>query len=128
MRDKLGLSDPAFDAQYDRSRWPELKARVAEVIAGKTRDEWTSILEGTDACFAPVLSLAEAPSHPLNAERGTFLDLDGVAQPAPAPRFSRTPGAVQSPPSAPGADTAEALSDWGLEPAEIAALADAGAI
>lgn len=128
FRDALGLSDPDFDAQFDKARWPRLKAKVAEVVAGKTRAEWTELLAGTDACFAPVLSLTEAPAHPLNAERGTFVEIEGVAQPAPAPRFSRTPGAVQGPPAAPGAHSRQALSDWGLEPAEIDALEAQGAI
>jgi alpha-methylacyl-CoA racemase len=128
FRQALGLTDPDFDAQFDRARWPQLRAKVAEVVARKTRAEWTALLAGTDVCFAPVLSLAEAPAHPVNAERGTFVEVEGVAQPAPAPRFSRTPGAVQRPPSPPGADTREALSDWGLEPAEIEALAEQGAI
>jgi alpha-methylacyl-CoA racemase len=128
FREKLGLTDPAFDAQFDRGRWPELSARVAEVVATKTRAEWTELLAGTDVCFAPVLSLAEAPGHPANTERGTFIEIDGVAQPAPAPRFSRTPGAVQGPPSPPGADSREALSDWGLAPDEIDALAAQGVI
>jgi alpha-methylacyl-CoA racemase len=128
MRDKLGLSDPAFDAQMDLAGWPELRRKVAEVVATRTRDEWAAVLEGTDACFAPVLSLAEAPGHPVNRERGTFIEVEGIAQPAPAPRFSRTPGAVQRPPAAPGAHNREALSDWGLELAEIDALEAAGAI
>ncbi len=128
MRDKLGLTDPAFDAQYDHARWPQLKRKVAEVVAQKTRDEWCALLEGSDACFAPVLNIREAPSHPVNRERSTFIELDGVAQPAPAPRFSKTPGAVQSPPAPPGAHNREALSDWGFEPAEIDALEAAGAL
>ena len=122
LRQKLVLDDPAFDAQMDQSRWPELKAKVAEVINRKTRAQWCEAFEGSDACFAPVMGLAEAPNHPHNQARGAFVDLDGVPQPAPAPRFSKTPGEVQGPPSAPGADNHAALSDWGLEPAEIAAL------
>jgi alpha-methylacyl-CoA racemase len=128
MREKLGLTDPEFDAQWDRSGWPGLKARVAEVVATKTRAEWTELLAGTDACFAPVLSMTEAPSHPVNRERGTFVEVEGIPQPAPAPRFSVTPGAVQRPPAASGEHNREALSDWGLEPAEIDALAETGAI
>ena len=119
LRDKAGLSDPAFDNQMDAARWPELKQKLAAVIAGKTRAEWCAIFEGTDACFAPVLSLAEAPQHPVNRERDAFVEIEGVPQPAPAPRFSRTPGAVQSPPAKAGTHNREALSDWGLEPGEI---------
>ena len=128
LLEKTGISDPMFQAQMNRADWPKMKEKLAAVIRTKSRDAWCEIMEATDVCFAPVLSLAEAPIHPVNTERGTFVDIEGVAQPAPAPRFSRTPGAVQRPPSAPGVDTREALSDWGLEPAEIEALADQGAI
>ena len=128
MRTQLGLDDPAFDRQMDPAGWPELKQKVADVIATRTRAEWSALLEGTDVCFAPVLNLAEAPSHPYNAERGTFVEVEGVVQPAPAPRFSATPGVVQGPPAAPGAHNAEALSDWGFEPGEIEALRREGVI
>jgi alpha-methylacyl-CoA racemase len=120
----VGLDEP----QWDRARWPELKERLAAVFRSRTRAQWTAILESADACATPVLSLEEAPAHPHNVARGTFVELDGVVQPAPAPRFSRTPGAVRRPPSEPGADTASALAGWGLEPAEIDRLAAAGAI
>ena len=128
MRTQLGLDDPAFDRQMDPSGWPELKQKVADVIATRTRAEWSALLEGTDVCFAPVLNLAEAPSHPYNAERGTFVEVEGVVQPAPAPRFSATPGVVQGPPATPGAHNAEALSDWGFEPGEIETLQREGVI
>jgi len=85
-------------------------------------------MEGTDVCFAPVLTLEEAPRHPHNVVRKTFVEVAGVTQPAPAPRFSRTPGEISRPPSAPAADTGEALTDWGLSEAEIAKLRSAGAI
>jgi len=114
--------------QWDRERWPELKRRLAEVFRTRTRAEWSAILESADACATPVLSLDEAPSHPHNVARRTFVEIDGVVQPAPAPRYSRTPGAVRSPPSEPGADTATALADWGLDRSEIDRLAGAGAI
>jgi alpha-methylacyl-CoA racemase len=114
--------------QWDRDRWPEHKERLAAVFRTRTRAEWTAILESTDACATPVLSLDEAPSHPHNVARGAFVEIDGVVQPAPAPRLSRTPGAVRSPPSEPGADTASALADWGLDPSEVDRLAIAGAI
>ncbi len=128
LRDKAGLDDPAFDGHMDAARWPELKEKLAAVIAGKTRAAWCDIFEGTDACFAPVLSLAEAPQHPVNRERDVFIEIDGVPQPAPAPRFSRTPGAVQGPPAKAGTHNREALSDWGFEPAEIDRLEGQGVL
>ncbi len=128
LRDKAGLEDPDFDGQMDAARWPALKAKVAAVIAGRTRAEWRAVFDGTDACFAPVLSLAEAPSDPVNQARQAFVEIDGVPQPAVAPRFSRTPGAVQGPPAKAGTHNHEALSDWGFDPAEIAALEAAGAL
>ncbi len=115
LLEKTGLSDPAFQAQMDRASWPDLKAKLMDVIKTKTRDEWCEIMEGTDVCFAPVLSMAEAPSHPHNAARGTFVERDGVVQPAPAPRFSKTPGAIQGPPPGPGEHSDGVQSDWGVE-------------
>lgn len=126
--ERMGLAGEGLPHQQDRSAWPRMKERFAEVFKTKTRDEWCAILEGTDACFAPVLSMAEAPSHPHNVARGTFVEVAGVVQPAPAPRFSRTPGAIQRPPARPGEHTAEALADWGLAPDEIARLRTAGAV
>lgn len=118
LLEKAGLTgDPAFAAQMDRAAWPAMSEKLADVIRGKTRDEWCALLEGTDACFAPVLSMEEAPTHPHNAARGAFFELDGVVQPAPAPRFSRTPGAVQGPPTAPGSDSEAVFADWGVKPA-----------
>lgn len=114
LLEKAQLSDPDFKSQMDRSQWPSLKQRLADVIATKTRNEWCDIMEGTDICFAPVLSLAEAPSHPHNRARETFVEFEGVVQPAPAPRFSKTPGSIQGP--APGTDQHRdaILSEWGL--------------
>ncbi len=115
LREKLELKDDAaFDAQMDRTSWPELSAKVAAVIKTKTRDEWTALLQGTDVCFAPVLTMAEAPSHPHNMVRAAFVEVAGLTQPGVAPRFSRTPGAVQGPAAQPGADAAKILSDWGI--------------
>jgi alpha-methylacyl-CoA racemase len=122
LLEKTGITDPAFQRQMDRAAWPELRQKLAEVIAGKTQAEWTEIMGATDVCFAPVLDLDEAPRHPHNAARETFVEVAGVVQPAPAPRFSETPGAIQGPPPAIGAHTREALADWGLTDAEIAAL------
>jgi alpha-methylacyl-CoA racemase len=128
LLEKLGLDPDALPAQMDRERWPELKATFAETIKTKTRDEWVEIMEGTDVCFAPVLSLAEAPHHPHNKARANFVEIAGISQPAPAPRFSRTPGRVHSPPAAPGEHTETALADWGFGADEISALKDAAAI
>ncbi|MGH6957166.1 MAG: CaiB/BaiF CoA transferase family protein [Caulobacteraceae bacterium] len=115
LLEKAGLTDPAFKAQMDRAAWPELKAKLAAVIKTKSRDEWCAIMEATDVCFAPVLDLAEAPRHPHNVARRTFVEVEGVTQPAPAPRFSATPGAVQGPPPAIGAHTGAVLADWGID-------------
>ena len=128
LLEKLGLADADLPDQMDRVRWPELKARFAAVIRTKTRDEWCAIMEGSDVCFAPVLSLGEAADHPHNAARQNFVEIAGIRQPAPAPRFSRTPGKVSAPPVMPGAHTEAALADWGIPQAEIAALKAAGAI
>ncbi|HVF75206.1 MAG TPA: CaiB/BaiF CoA-transferase family protein [Acidimicrobiales bacterium] len=128
LRRLAGLDDPAFDAQMDKSGWPQLKERMAEVFRTKTRDEWCALMEHTDVCFAPVLSMTEAVKHPHNVARQTFVDVAGVTQPAPAPRFSRTPGAVQRPPAQPGQHTDEVLADWGFAADEVAKLREARAI
>jgi len=128
LLEKTGINDPEFQKQHDRSAWPELRRKLAHVIAQKTQAEWTEIMGGTDVCFAPILDLDEAPKHPHNAARQTFVDIGGVVQPAPAPRFSATPGAIQGPPPAIGAHDREALSDWGFSEAEIGALQGAGAL
>jgi alpha-methylacyl-CoA racemase len=119
---RLGLNGEPLPAQHDRARWPELRRRFAEVFRQRTRNEWCEIFEGTDACVAPVLSLSEAAVHPHLAARRTFVEVDGTVQPAPAPRFSRTPGAIQGPPEPPGGSTGQVLEDWGFSPAEIARL------
>jgi alpha-methylacyl-CoA racemase len=108
--------------------WPALKERLAAVVRTRTRDEWCALLEGTDACFAPVLGRREAAGHPHLAARATFVEVAGVRQPAPAPRFSRTPGAVAGPAPSPGRDTDVVLADWGFAPDEVASLRAAGAI
>jgi alpha-methylacyl-CoA racemase len=125
---RLGLDPATLPHQYDKSQWPAMKVRFAEIFKTKTRDEWCAILEGTDACFGPVLSLTEAPHHRHNVARGTFVEIDGVVQPAAAPRFSRTPAEIQRPPAAAGEHTDEALRDWGLSADEIASLRAARAI
>jgi alpha-methylacyl-CoA racemase len=119
----LGLTD--VPDRTDPGQWSALRGRIAAVIAGRTRPEWEQAFDGIDACVAPVLSLDEAPAHPQLAARGTFVEIDGVVQPAPAPRFSRTPSAVQSPPARPGEHTRAALADWGIE--DVQALLDTGA-
>jgi alpha-methylacyl-CoA racemase len=117
LMEKTGLKDdPAFGFQMNKPEWPTMTEKVAAVIATKTRDEWTALMEGTDVCFAPVLSLSEAPAHPHNAARATFMEVEGLTQPAPAPRFSRTPAAVQKPPGAAAEDVAKVLADWGISP------------
>jgi alpha-methylacyl-CoA racemase len=118
--DVLGLADAP--EQYDQARWPELRRRVAAAVASRSRDEWAAVFEPLDACVSPVLTLGEAADHPHMAARGAVVERDGVLQPQPAPRFSRTPAAISSPPSAPGSDTREALQDWGFSPAEVAGL------
>jgi len=128
LLEKTGINDPEFQKQHDRSVWPDLRQKLANVIAQKTRDEWTEIMGGTDVCFAPILDLDEAPNHPHNAARQTFVEVAGVMQPAPAPRFSATPGAIQGPPPAIGAHDQEALSDWGFSDSDIGALKTAGAL
>jgi len=95
LRQHAGLSDPAFDAQMDRNAWPSLRQKLEVVFKSKTRDEWCKIMEGTDICFAPVLTLSEATMHPHMVARNTFVERHGVTQPAPAPRFSRTPSAIR---------------------------------
>ena len=124
----LGLEGEDLPHQMDRTQWPALKARFAEVIRSRTRDEWWDVFRGTDACVAPVLSVNEAIEDPHMRGRGTVLERWGVRQPAPAPRFSRTPGGLERPPSAPGADTDEGLRSWGIEDADLVKLREAGAI
>ena len=123
-----GLEGEDLPWQHDKSAWPALKERLSEVFRAKTRDEWCDVMEGTDVCFAPVLSMAEAPAHPHNVHRQTFLNLDGVVQPAPAPRFSSTPAEVQRPPAHAGQHTDEVLAEWGFDDDRIAKLRDAGAV
>jgi alpha-methylacyl-CoA racemase len=110
------LLDPGDDlpGQYDQARWPQLRARIAAAFATRTQQEWAQIFEGTEACVAPVLSLAEAANHPHLASRGTFEQRDGVVQPAAAPRFSATPAGPVGTPALPGAHTREVLADWGV--------------
>jgi alpha-methylacyl-CoA racemase len=119
LLEKTGLSaDAAFAAQMDRSVWPALSEKLAGVLKTKTRDEWCALMEGTDVCFAPVLSWEEATKHPHNVARETFVTVEGVVQPNVAPRFMGTPSKVQGPPPEAGAHTRSAMADWGL-PADL---------
>lgn len=129
LREKLGLSaDADFDAQMQQDKWPRLKQRLAEIFATRTRDEWCELLEGSDACFAPVLSMAEAPSHPHNAARGVFLEAGGVTQPAPAPRFSATPSTPPRMCRSPDADVSAVLNELGYDRARIDDLRARGVV
>jgi alpha-methylacyl-CoA racemase len=123
---RLGLASAGLPAQYDRSRWPALRARLGQAFAQRTQAELVELFEDSDACVAPVLSPGEAPGHPHNVARGTFIDVGGVVQPAPAPRFGRTPSATPAPPPKPGADTVAVLAELGLSRREITALRDRG--
>jgi alpha-methylacyl-CoA racemase len=128
LLERSGLKNEELPRQNERSSWPSMKQRLKSLFLTKTRDEWCKIMEGTDICFAPVLNMDEAPEHPHNRLRQTFVTRDGVTQPAPAPRFSRTPSAIQRPPAVAGEHTEEALRDWGFGPAEIEQLRSCGAI
>lgn len=122
LLEKTGIDDPDFHAQMDQSLWPALKLKLASVIKTKTRDEWCLLMEGTDVCFAPVLDMNEAPLHPHNRERQTFVELDGVLQPAPAPRFSRTQPEIQPTPPISNKNIKEILADWGINSSETGTL------
>jgi alpha-methylacyl-CoA racemase len=124
--EQLGLQD--LPDQNDRSSWPQQRERLAAAFRTRTRDEWAAVFEPLDACVAPVLSLREARHHPHLAARQTVVELEGVAQPAPAPRFSRTPGEVSRPPAGAGQDTREALQGWGFAAGEIEALERDGVV
>jgi alpha-methylacyl-CoA racemase len=128
LRDKAGLDDAAYDAQMDKSKWPELKDKIAAVFKTKSRDEWCGIMEGTDICFAPVLSIGEAKDHPHNKARETIVEIDGVVQPNVAPRFFGTPSEIQGPPPSAGGDTDAVLGEFGFSADEIAGLKDKAAI
>jgi alpha-methylacyl-CoA racemase len=128
LLERSGLKNEELPRQNERPSWPRMKERLKALFLTKTRDEWCKIMEGTDICFAPVLSMDEAPQHPHNQLRGTFVMQDGVTQPAPAPRFSRTPSAIQCPPAAPGQHTEEALRDWGFSSTDLEKLRNCGAI
>ena len=114
LLEQCGIDDPDFLGQMDRGRWPDLKDKLAIVFKTKTREAWRQIMEGTDVCFAPVLGMDEAPDHPHNKARGTFVEIEGVVQPGPAPRFSRTEPEIKGPPPRPGEGAEAALAEWGV--------------
>jgi alpha-methylacyl-CoA racemase len=122
---KLQLNEKDWP-QHDRSKWPPMKSFLDRTFKAKTRDEWVKIFEGSDACFAPVLSWSEAPRHPHNRARSAYISVKRVEQPAPAPRFSRTPAEVMHPPPERGEGGGKALADWGLAPADVARLKSLG--
>ena len=125
---RLGLDESFIASQHDRERWPELRRALADALRAKTRDEWCTLLEGTDACFAPVLSLDEVHTHRHAAQRGTYVEVDGVVQPGPAPRFDRSVPAAPRPAPEPGQHTGEVLAEAGFAAAEIDSLRSAGVI
>ncbi len=128
LLEKCGIEDESFANQLDEAAWPEKREKLAALFKSKSREEWCDIMEGTDVCFAPVLDLQEAPQHPHNQSRETFVEFEGVCQPAPAPRFSRTPSAIQSSAALAGEHSEEVLNDWGFSAQEIDELKEAGAI
>ena len=119
LLDALGIKDIDPADQYNKAKWPDHHEIFEALFRTKSRDEWSAVFEGTDACVAPVLSLSEAPEHPHNRARRTFVTVDGVLQPGPAPRFSKTESEIQSPPTEPGEADRQVLADWGLSEAEI---------
>ncbi|HEY3880538.1 MAG TPA: CaiB/BaiF CoA-transferase family protein [Trebonia sp.] len=131
LLDRIGLGERKAEllrGQSEPATWPDGKDLLAAVFKSRPFAEWCALLEGTNTCFAPVLTMAEAPAHPHNVAHGTFSTVDGVVQPSPAPRFSRTPAGQPALPSAPGEQTTEILRDWGFGGAEVSALLDAGAV
>ena len=122
LRERVGLLDPVFDAQYEAAAWPQQKLRLAEVFKTRSRADWCALLEGSDACFAPVLDWDEAPQHAHAQARRSFVTLDGVVQPAPAPRFSRSVPAQPTSAVPAGHHTEEVLCDWGFGADQLAAL------
>jgi alpha-methylacyl-CoA racemase len=128
LLDGLGLADADLPGQHDRARWPELRERFAVTFAARSRDEWAEVFAGSDACVSPVLTLAEAPVHPHAVARNAFVDIGGVVQPSPAPRFGRTPAVRPAPPPRPGADTDAVLDALGLSAGDVADLRARGVI
>ena len=126
LLDKLGLADAGLPKQHDRSGWPVLREAFAAAFASRTRDEWCAAFDGSDACVAPVLGFSEAPDHPQHRARGSFVEVAGVVQPAPAPRFSTTPSRIDGPAPQRGQGGLRALRDWGFDDAAIERMAACG--
>jgi alpha-methylacyl-CoA racemase len=124
----LGLADADLPGQHDRAGWPVLRERFAAAFASRSRADWEQVFAGTDACVSAVLSMAEAPSHPHAIARQAFVDVGGIVQPAPAPRFGRSAAGTPAPPPRPGADTDALLAGLGLSPAQVADLRDKGVV
>jgi alpha-methylacyl-CoA racemase len=124
----IGLDVSFVRAQYDRRRWPAMREAIAGLLSAQTRDHWAARFDGSDACVAPVLTLAEAPAHPHALARQAYVEIDGVVQPGPAPRFSRSTPDAPRPPPAIGADGGAVLQQAGFDAAEIAALRAAGVL
>ncbi|MDP7549036.1 MAG: CoA transferase, partial [Alphaproteobacteria bacterium] len=128
LMEKSGMDKMNLPAQMDRDSWPGMIDTYREVFKTKSRDEWCEIMEGSDICFAPVLSMTEAPHHAQNVARDSFVEVAGVPQPGPAPKFSRTQAGVQGPPPSLGENTQEGLAEWGFSADEIATLLASGAV
>ncbi len=128
LKEKAGLSEDEFGDQNNPAKWPQMKARLEDVFRSRTQAQWCELMEGTDVCFAPVLNFVDAPDHAANVARQTYIDVEGVTQPAPAPRFSRTPSEVRNSGSVAGADTRSVLADMGFAEQEVATLMETGAI
>lgn len=128
LLERLGIDQASFGNRADSRQWPAMRARIASVFSSRTRDEWCRVFEGSDACVSPVLSMDEAPRHPLNVSRESFVTVDGIVQPAPAPRFSRSTTLTPRPPPGRGEHSLEALRDWGMPEADIDGLQRAGVL
>jgi alpha-methylacyl-CoA racemase len=128
LLEKTGLAgDGELAAQMDNAQWPQLKQKLAKVFRTKTRAQWNEVMEGTDVCYAPVLRMSEAAQHPHNVARQTFVQIDGVTQPSPAPRYSRSGTSTPTAPAHAGQHTREVLADWGIDAARIDILLASGA-
>jgi alpha-methylacyl-CoA racemase len=128
LKDIVGLAEDDFGQQNDKAQWPQMKEKLTAVFKQKSQAQWCELMEGTDVCFAPVLSFVDAPAHPANVERNTYIEVDGVTQPAPAPRFSRTPSAVAHGAHGAGEDTEQVLIAMGFGEQEIESLRKSGSI
>ena len=122
LLEKANIQDPDFDDQMNREKWPLLKDKIEDIFQTKTRDEWCNLMEGTDVCFSPVLSINEAPKHPHNIDRETFVEIDGVVQPNVAPRFSRTESKINGPSAINGEHNETALMEWGISEEKVKSI------